>query len=52
MIILFFVIASLGYAHIKLQQELRDANVAQEKAQYIYYNTKLLAPVIYFPDPV
>ena len=31
--ILFFNIASLGYAHIKLQQELRDANVAQEKAK-------------------
>ena len=35
-LISFFIIASLGYAHIKLQQELRDANVAQEKAQYIY----------------
>ena len=35
-IILFFILATLGYAHIKLQQELRDANVAQEKAQYIY----------------
>ena len=30
--ILFFNIA-LGYAHIKLQQELRDANIAQEKAK-------------------
>ena len=30
---LFFIVASLGYAHIKLQQELRDANVAQEKAK-------------------
>ena len=39
MIISFFILASLGYAHIKLQQELRDANVAQEKAQYTYIRT-------------
>ena len=28
-----FIIGSLGYAHLKLQQELRDANIAVEKAK-------------------